>query len=251
MELFEAQEKKWKQIYLIGGIAAVGTVLIGLLEIMITFMPGGSASQETVLEWFSLYQENLFLGLRNMGLLNLGFNTFAILAFFALYAVHRRNPYLPYAALALIIAIIGITVFFANNRAFPLLDLSNQYTAAPTAEARTSLIAAAKSMLVVGQSHVPGTFLGFALIELAAILVSLVMLGSGLFHKATGYIGILGFSLLLVFEFFSSFFTGLSDSMMAFAILSGLLTMIWYILVGTRLIKLARASGVADPLLDP
>lgn len=240
MHEIEIQDTKWNQIYVIGGVAALGTVLIGILEILITFLPGWNVSQVTVLDWFTLFQDNWFLGLRNMGLLNLGFNALAILAFFALYAAHRRNPYLPYAALALIIAIIGITVFFATNRALPLLDLSNQYAAATTAAERASLIAAGQSMLSVGQSHSPGTFLGFFLIETAAILISFVMLRSGLFNKAAGYIGILGFGALLIFEFSSSFVAGLTDAMMVIAILSGLLTMAWYIMVATRLFKLAR-----------
>jgi hypothetical protein len=56
-------------------------------------------------------------------------------------------------------------------------------------------------MLAIGQSHSPGTFLAFFLVETAGILISIVMLRSQMFPKAATYAGIIGFSMLLVFEF--------------------------------------------------
>ena len=102
------------------------------------------------------------MGLRNMGLLNIFLNTLALFTYFALYAAHKENSNQPYAALAMVIAFLGIGVFLANNRAFPMLDLSNQYAVATTDTQRSMLEAAGQSMLTVGQSHTPGTFLGFS-----------------------------------------------------------------------------------------
>jgi hypothetical protein len=206
----------WNSIYKLGGVAALSAVLVGLLEIAITFLPGGNVPQETVLDWFTLFQNNWFLGLRNLGLLNIFLNSLGILTYFALYAAHRANPQQPYAALAMIISFLGIGVFFATNRAFPMLALSKQYAAAATGAQRAVLEAAGQSML------------------------SVVMLRSRIFSSLTALAGILGFGILLVFEFFSSFVSGLSNVTMTLAIFGGLLSMLWYILIARRLFRLGN-----------
>lgn len=240
----ELENSKWAGIYKIGGAAALGAVLVGLLEILITFLPGGNTVQETVLDWFSLFQESWFLGLRNLGLLNIILDSLAILTFFALYAAHRQNAYRPYAALAMIVAMIGIGVFFATNRAFPMLALSHQYQAASTDVQRMVLEAAGQSMLAVGQSHTPGTFLGFILLETAAVMMSAVMLRSKVFSRPTAYAGLLGFGLLLLFEIFSAFIAGLSSVALILAMLGGLMSLAWYVLIARRLFQLGASATV-------
>jgi hypothetical protein len=238
---------QWRGIYWIGGAAALSTVLVGLLEIAITFLPGGNVSLGTVLDWFSLFQRNWFMGLRDMGLLNIFLDALAILTYSALYAAHRGSPFRPYAALATIVSFLGIGVFLATNRAFPMLALSRQYAAATTDSQRAVLEAAGQSMLSVGQSHTPGTFLAFFFTELAGVLISIVMLSSHLFNKATAYLGIVGFGLLLTFEIFSSFVAGLTMMAMALAIFGGLLSMAWYILIAVRLFQLEENPAGTSP----
>ena len=231
---------QWNNIYKIGGVAALSAVLVGILEIMITFLPGGNASQETVLDWFLLFQENWFMGLRNLGLLNIILNGLGIFSFFAIYAAHRQNAYRPWATLAMIISFLGVGVFFATNRAFPMLDLSKQYTAATSEAERAVLAAAGQAMLSVGQSHTPGTFLAFFLSEVAGIMISIVMLRSMVFSKATAVVGIIGFGFFMIFEVLASFVSGLSGLTMAIAMLGGLLSLAWYILIARRLFQLGR-----------
>jgi hypothetical protein len=234
------EHAKWNGIYKIGGVAALSAVLVGLLEIVITFLPGGNATQETVLDWFTLFQSNWFMGLRNLGLLNILLNTLGILTYFALYAAHREDPNQPYAALATIISFLGIGIFLATNRAFPMLALSNQYASATTDAQRAVLEAAGQSMLSVGQSHTPGAFLGFFLSEFAGVVISTVMLRSKIFSNVTAFAGIFGFGILLIFEFFSSFVSGLSKVTMTLAMFGGLLSMAWYILIARRLFQLGQ-----------
>jgi hypothetical protein len=239
----ENGHSEWNSIYKIGGVAALSAVLVGLVEIVITFLPGGNTPQETVLDWFKLFQGNWFMGLRNLGLLNIILNTLAILIYFALYAVHRHDRNKPYATLAVLIAFIGIGVFYATNRAFPMLALSRQYAAATTDLQRAMLEAAGQSSIFVGESHTPGTFLGFFLLEVSGTMISLVMLRSKIFSKVTAYAGIFGFGILLVFEFFSSFVSGLSMVTLILALFGGLLSMAWYILIARRLFQLGQNPG--------
>jgi hypothetical protein len=230
----------WKKLYTIGGIAVLLTVLVGLVETSITFLPAGtSANTVTVLDWFTLFQTNRFMALRNLGLLNLLFNVFAIPGYLGLYAALRKENH-AYAALAMTTAFIGIAVFFSTNRAFPMLALSNRYAAAITDIERASLVAAGQAMLSVGQSHTPGTFMAFFFADLAGIMMSAAMLKSSIFGRANAYLGILGFALLMTFEILVSFVWTLDSAAIALAMLGGLLSTAWYVLSGLRLFQLGR-----------
>jgi hypothetical protein len=229
----------WRSLYKLGGAAALLTLLTALIEIIITFLPGGYTTTDTVIDWFKLLQDNWFLGLRNLGLLNIVMTALAIPLFFALYTAHRRVDQF-YATLAMIISLIGATVFYATNRAFPMLDLSSQYAAATTEAQKTILEAAGKAMLAVGQSHTPGTFLAFSLSEIGSIMMCIVMLRGKVFSRVTAYAGILGFGLLFVFEILSSFASSLPDAILILAMVGGLSNMTWYLLIARRLRPLGR-----------
>jgi hypothetical protein len=235
----DKSDSGWNSIYKVGGATALLIVLTALVEIIITFLPGGYASPDTVSDWFMLFQHNWFLGLRNLGFLNIVMTALGIPTFFALYAAHRQVNN-TYAGLAMIISFIGVAVFYATNRAFPMLDLSNQYVSATTDAQRATLSAAGQAMLSVGKSHTPGTFIAFFLSEVAGILISCVMLRGKVFNKLNASIGILGFSLLLVFEICASFVTALSNVALIIAMSGGLLSMAWYILIARRLFQLGQ-----------
>src|SRR5512147_1685959 len=102
---FESTSSGWTSLYKLGGAAALGIVLTALIEILITFLPGGYTTSETVIDWFRLFQENWFLGLRNLGLLNIIMTALGIPMFFALYTAHRKVNQ-PYAALAMIFSFL-------------------------------------------------------------------------------------------------------------------------------------------------
>jgi hypothetical protein len=233
-------ESNWKGLYRLGGAAALGTVLVGVVEIGITFLPRGNGSYETVFDWFALFQNNSFMGLRNLGLLNIFFNALAIPIFFALYSAHRKTGQ-TLAALAMITSFIGVAVFYATNRAFAMLNVSNQYALATTEAQKAILAAAGQAMLSVGQSHTPGTFMAFFLSESAGILISVAMLRDRIFSQINAYAGILGFGFLLIFEIITSFVPALQGMAMILAMLGGILSMVWDILLALRLFQLGIA----------
>lgn len=238
--LYEAVEnKRWKSLYTLGGLAALGTVLVGLVEIGITFLPGGNTPSKTVYDWFTLFQNNWFMGLRNLGLLNILFYALDIPIFLALCGAHRKTSQ-TLAVLATVVSFIGVAVFYATNRAFAMLDLSNQYALAMTEAQRSILAAAGQAMLSVGQSHTPGTFIAFFLSESASLLMSVAMLRGRLFSKANATVGFLGFSLMLIFEVCTSFVPALEGVAMIFAMLGGILSLVWEVLVGRKLFQLSK-----------
>lgn len=73
-----------QSLYYLGSGAAWLTVLVGIIEISINFLPGGRVVPETVIDWFTLFQENWFIGLRNLGLLNIFATALSIPLYFAL-----------------------------------------------------------------------------------------------------------------------------------------------------------------------
>lgn len=229
----------------LGGAAALLVVLTALAEMLITFLPGGYTNAETVTEWFALLHDNPFLGLRNLGLLNIVMTALGIPMTFALYWLHRKtNP--SSAALALILSFVGLAVFYATNRAFPMLDLSAQYAAAASKIERTTLAAAGQAMLAVGQSHTPGTFLAFFFSEVAGILMSVVMLRGRLFNRAAALAGLIGYSFLLVFEVLSSFVPGSHNVILILAMIGGLANLAWYVLAAIGLFRFARTGQTAE-----
>ena len=231
----------WNRLLRLGGMAALGTVLVGIIEILITFLPGGNVVSNTVYDWFALFERNPFMGLRNLGLLNIFFTALGIPTFFALYGAHRRVDQTT-AALAMIISLCGAAVFFATNRAFAMLDISNQYWLAADEMQRSMLASAGQAMLSVGQSHTPGTFIAFFLVEFAGLLMSMVMFNGKIFGKLNAIIGILSFTLMLVFEFCTSFVPALHTVATISVMLGGTLSIVWGILTGLKLYKLAQSG---------
>jgi hypothetical protein len=236
----------WKSLYKVSGAAALTAVLVMLIEMFLTLIPGGERvdpASMTVIDWFTLFQDNWFIALRNLGLLNIIAVTLGIPVFLALFAAHRRTNK-AYAALAMIISFIGVAVFFGTNRAFPMLDLSNQYAVATSDAQRAMLAAAGQAMLSTGQSHTPGTFLGFFLADIAGIIISIVMLRGKVFGRVNACIGIIAFIFFLVFEICSSFVPAAFYLAMVFAMIGGILSLVWYVLIARRLFQLSRASTI-------
>ncbi len=230
-------ESMRNSIYQIGGTAALLTVAAVLIELVVTFLPGGNVPVETVADWFTQLQANWFMGLRNLGLMNILMFAMGIPMYFALYTAHSKKMK-EFAALAMIISFVGTALFFATNRAFPMLELSREYAQTTTDTQRTILLSAGRAMLSVGRSHSPGTFLGFFLGEVGGVLMSAVMLRGRIFRRTTALLGIAGFALLSVFEVCTSFVPALSGVAMIFAMGGAVLNIAWLVLVGHRFFRL-------------
>jgi hypothetical protein len=222
-------------------MAALLAVLVALTDIFLTFLPAGAEQPGTMtaVDWFELFQQNWFFGLRNLGLfpniLTLGL---LLPVFLALYGAHRHvNP--AYAMLAMILSLVGTAIYLSSNAAFPMLTLSAQYTAATTEVERTLLAAAGEAILAHGEDFTPGAFTGFLFSEMAIVAISLVMLRGGAFSKATAYAGILGGLFLTIFTVWSTFIPVLFEISMLLAMLGGLSSIVWYILTARTLFRLS------------
>jgi hypothetical protein len=236
----ESRHSNWSNLYKLGGSAALFSILVALTDIALTFFPAGAKPPGTMtaVDWFGLFQENWFFGLRNLGLLpNILNLSLSIPIFLALYDAHKHSNK-AYASLALVISLVGTAIYLSNNAAFPMLALSARYEAATTNTQRALLTAAGEAVLARGEDFTPGAFMGFLFSEIAMIVMALVMLRGGIFSKATAYAGILGSFFLTIFTIWSTFIPLFFEISMIFALIGGLLSITWYTLTARRFFQL-------------
>jgi len=237
-------EKQWQSIYTLGGIATVIALVGIVLDVMVGSITGGnlSALPQTAIDRFAQFQIAPLLGLYNLDLLNIINQIILIPAYVALYAVQRKANS-AYALLALIIFLVGTTIYITTNTALPMLELSNKYASAITESQRTLLAAAGEAMLARGSHGSLGVFIGFLLPNIAGLIMSFAMLTGKVFNKVTSYLGIAGSALILLYIVLVTFAPNIKDMATAFAMPGGLLLMAWMVMFTIRLFQVARQAG--------
>jgi hypothetical protein len=142
---------------------------------------------ETALESFRLLQDNKLAGLLSLELTYIISNILSIPVYLAFYtALKRVNRTL--MGIATAAGLIAIVLALTARPTFDLLFLSDQYAAAATEAQRQMLLAAgqAKIALQFGTAQHVHYVLG----GLALLVISIVMLRSAVFSKATAAMGI-------------------------------------------------------------
>jgi hypothetical protein len=223
----------------VGGVAALVVALLTVMEVVffIIYPP-----PITVNGWFELFQSSPIIGLLDFWGLELFMYAMFILVFLALYmALKRVNQWS--MAVALSLALLGVGIFYATNNPFSMLTLSNKYAIATTEMERVTLVAAGEAVLAsTNQRAVGGFNIGLFLVSIAGLIVSVVMLRSTAFSRATACIGILAFGLSLA-DYIRQAITS-SVAIALLVILPGaLLLVIWFSLIGWRLLQLGRLKG--------
>ena len=238
-------DTNWENLYKAGGVAVLMSVLVGLLDFAILFSSGEIVGPVTlsVVDWFTLFQNNWFLGLRNLGILNVIGCALNVVVFLALYAAHRRKNK-AFAALSAILLFIGSAVYISNNAALSMLALRKQYAAATTESQRSLIAAAGQAMLVQAEDFAPGSFMGFFISEAAGVLMAIVMLRGRIFSRVTAWVSILGYGLLLVCSTCAVFIPGIINIALIGLSGGGLLIMVAYFLIARRFFQLGR--GVVE-----
>jgi len=150
----------------------------------------------------------------------------------SLYHVLRRTDP-AFMALYVVLSLIGTMSFIAARPAFEMLSLSNQFTTATTEAQKSIFLAAGEATLVT--FHGTAFHVSYLLGSLTGLIISIVMLRTTVFSKATAYVRI-GSS---IFDF------GLYVPMvgMYLSIFSVLFLFVWNIMIARRLFQLARADG--------
>jgi len=192
----------------------------------------------TVLEWFTLFQVKPLTGLFFLGLADIIIMILWGPMALALYPVLKQSNQ-TWTRIATIFVFVGMAFFLATNMAFAMLYLSRQYTAAVTEAQQSNLLSAGQAMLAVteGSRMLP-------LVPLAGMIFSISMLQSKNFSKMTAWVGILGLGLLSASGLVAGYATAGPTTAISTIIVGvtyaggGLLSLVWYILIGLRLLKL-------------
>lgn len=235
-------ESHWSSLYKLGGAAALLAVLAFLVDIAISMASEDiSPAAFTAVDWFALFQANGLAGLRALGLINVVSLIVSMPLYLSLYTAHQPVNR-GFAALALMIYLVGAAVYISNNAAVPMFVLSGQYATAATETQRTILAAAGEAVLVRGTDFAPGSFAGFVLTEIAGLGFATLMLKSGIFSKAAAWFGIVGFMLLSVFTIWATFLPSQFDAAMGVAMVGGLASVAWYVLTARGLFNLGWAE---------
>ena len=232
-------DTRWKTFYKVAGTAALLIVLVGLVD-TITSMMGGEArgnSTISVVEWFTMFQTSRFSALSALGIFNNFTLSLGIHVYIELY--HPQRDQQPgFAMLAALLFFMGTAIYVSSNTIFSMLALSSQYAAA--AEAQKPLIeAAGRAALAQGADLTPGTFMGFFFTQTAGVLMALLMLLGKVFGKWTGWIGLAGYVIMLIFFVLTAFAPESFATAMMIAMVGGLLLMAYQIMLGRRLFQLA------------
>jgi hypothetical protein len=243
----ETLDLTWRGLYKIGGAAALICAVMYLITLGV-YVPANFASPppETVLEWFTVFEESPVTGLFFLGLADVIIMIFWGPMSLALYIVLRQSNR-TWVLIAIPFVFVGMAVFLSANTAFSMLSLSQGYAAATTEAEKSILLAAGQAMLAVSR----GTgvlYAGMPLVWLAGVIFSIVMLRSKVFNKATAWVGIVGFGLLVAGTPFGGHYTAtgtptaFQSAMVAVQYVGGgLLSLAWYFLVGLRLLKIGRS----------
>jgi hypothetical protein len=233
----------WKNLYRIGGVAALlaGLVFRRNLGAEISLF-GIYPSPSTVTEWFALFQKNRLVGLAYLNFFDVIDYVLLALMFLALYTA-LRHSHKGNMAIATTLGLLGIAIYAASNTAFSMLSLSDRYAAVTSDAQKSALVTAGQALLVNDMTNPStGIYISFLLVALAGMLASIAMLRSNIFSKATAWFGILASALDLVYGLVFPFLPAANTEVAALSTIpaAGLFLMIWHILVGWRLLQLAR-----------
>ena len=220
--------------YRLGALSCLLLMLYSVATMLIVVFIGGPP--QTAHECYAMLHENRLHGLLRLDVLTVFVMPFYFLLFYSIYwALRRTNTLLSTFSNLLVFA--GLTLFLASPSVFSYLHLSDQYAAALSEVQKSQLLSAGESIVASDMWHGTGARIGGLLLQTGALLISVVMLKSPVFGKATAYSGILTHGLDLGHVIFGFFAPAISIGMMA---LAGPLYLLWFPLVGWNLWKLGR-----------
>jgi hypothetical protein len=181
----ETIKSGWHWLYKVGAAAALFSVLIIPIQLIVF---SSVPEPTTAVGWFTLFQDNKFVGLLSFEILFVVNAVFGVATTLALYVALRRANQSA-MAIALAFGLVGTVCIIVARPGIDMLYLSDQYAAATTDAQRSLFLAAGEGMVAL--RHGTMFHVSYNLANIVLILVPLVMLQGQLFGKLTAYAGIL------------------------------------------------------------
>jgi hypothetical protein len=239
-KIFQAILDNKSRIYKAGALFALGIILIYLIDLFVVLSFG--LAPKTVSELFESIQRNRFIVILQAFAPDLIAAVLRIPLMIVLFIalIKTKRSFLS-LSVAVVLAFIGIAVYFSYNGVFSMVYLSDQYAMANDEALKQQLLAAGHAFLSSFNASGTQPFMAFTLYAISGILVSVVMLKSPGFGKAVAITGIIGNALELGPP------TGLYPEMWGkidpvLIGIGGVFLMIWYILIAVKLLKLSDSK---------
>ena len=220
-------------LYRVGAAAAVTAVATTLVQVVAFVLwppPDFAPTPEATARIFADARLNPALTFVRLDGLMLIDYVALLLVFVALFfALRSESPSL--AVIGTVLGLVAATLYLTANPAPALLILAHQWALASTDAARTSILGAGVGVLANFQGA--GFLVHYVMMGIAGIVISAAMLRSTVFSRATGIFGVLQGAMMLVPSTFGTLGVVLAlGSLVPFVV--------WFSLVATRLMKLAR-----------
>jgi hypothetical protein len=230
-------DQEWRGLCRAGGVAAMILIVYSIATMLQLLTLGGQPASAA--EAFALLQRNPILGLLRLDLPTVLAMPLYYLLFLGIFAALRRAA--PAAVtIATLLAFAGVTLILATPTALSMLPLSEKFAGATTDAARQLTLLVGEALMATDIWHATSAMMGAWLLQIGAVIVSVVMLRGNVFSKATAWMGILTHGLDLAHMIIGLFAPTAGVILMAIA---GPLYLIWFPLVGRRLLQLGRVQG--------
>ncbi len=229
----------WRPLYLVGGLAPfVALVFYGIeMGTIVT----GEPFPADMAQWYDLFARGPLKAMIYLNALDILSIAGLAVMFLALgVALHPRRE--AWMAMMVLVAVIGAAVYVTpRTGSLSLLDLSEQYAAAPDEDTRQRVLAAGETVGV--QVRATPQMPGFLFLALAGLAASVAMADGRVFGKVGAYAGILGNGVILLDQVSLVLFPAAADILMG---LSGLPLVLWWVLTGARLLRMSRFDVAAE-----
>jgi hypothetical protein len=225
-----------KSVLWIGGTACFVLLGYSLATLLIMTLIGGPP--ETIEQTFSILHDNKLTGLLRLDILTVFVMPLYYLLFYSLY-ISLKDIDRAISTISMILAFAGVTLFLATPSVFSYLHLSDRFVNVTSDNQRNQLLAAGESIIASDMWHGTGAKIGGLLLQTGALLISILMLRTNVFNRATAITGIATHGLDLT-HIIIGFFSPVFGNIIMF--IAGPLYLVWFPLVGLRLYKLRLAK---------
>lgn len=235
----EAVNTREEWLYKAGGVAGFAQLVCTLMHLIVVsaleIKPLGMETT-TAETYFTVLQNDRLEGLLQLDFPNLLNVIFFAMTAFACYAALKQHNQV-YAILATALVFIGVTLALATHPSFSMIHLSDRYAAATTDAQRSMYLAAGEAVIASDWWNSMGGFTAGLFLQGGMVLMSLIMLQSKAFGRATAYTGILANGLDWIHVPIDLFLPDVSFAILA---IGGLFYLVWFPLLGRDLYRLGR-----------
>lgn len=228
------------RMYKAGALFALGIILIYIIDLLVVLIFG--LVPKSIPDLFELIQRNRIVVVLQAFALDLVAAVFRIPLLIALFIalIKVKKSFLT-LTVSIILAIIGIAVYFSYNGVFSMVYLSDQFAMANDDAIKQQLLAAGHAFLSSFNANGTQPFMAFTLYAISGILISMVMLRSPDFGKTVAWIGIVGNVLELgpPTGLYPEIWGKIDPVLIG---IGGVFLMVWYTLIAVKLLKLAKSK---------